>query len=98
MVTTRKRFQPLLDKCVEIRGTGEPAEPVTVEKLRLAAFTMIKYGAFPEAAEVLAQILEMDPENYAATVMAQVVADPDEPEHAEAIAVLYVEDAHDDEL
>ena len=93
-----KRFQPMLDKCVEIRGDGEPAEPVTVQKLRLAAFTMIKYGALAEAAEVLEQILEMDPENYEATIMAKVVADPEEPEHAEAIAVLFVPDAHDDEL
>ena len=93
-----KRFQPMLDKCVEIRGDGEPAEPATIEKLRLAAFTMLKYGALAEAAEVLEQILEMDPENYEATIMAKVVADPDEPEHAEAIAVVYVEDAHDDEL
>jgi tetratricopeptide (TPR) repeat protein len=92
-----KRFQPMLDKCVEIRG-GDPAEPVTVEKLRLAAFTMIKYGALPEAAEVLEQILELDPENYEATIMAKVVADPEEPEHAEAISVVFVADAHDDEL
>jgi len=92
-----KRFQPMLDKCVEIRGT-EPAEPVTVEKLRLAAFTMIKYGALPEAMEVLEQILELDPENYEATIMAKVVADPEEPEHAEALAVVFVADAHDDEL
>jgi tetratricopeptide (TPR) repeat protein len=93
-----KRFQPMLDKCVEIRDDGAPAEPVTIQKLRLAAFTMIKYGALPEAQEVLAQILEMDPENYEATIMAKVVADPEEPEHAEAIAVVFVEDAHDDEL
>ncbi|ACU70994.1 Tetratricopeptide TPR_2 repeat protein [Catenulispora acidiphila DSM 44928] len=92
-----KRFQPLLDKCVEIHA-AEPAEPVTTEKLSLAAFTLIKYGALPEAAEVLHQILEMDPENYEATIMAQVVADPDEPEHAEALAMVYVEDAHDEEL
>jgi tetratricopeptide (TPR) repeat protein len=92
-----KRFQPMLDKCAEIRGTG-PAEPVTIDKLRLAAFTMIKYGAMPEAQEVLAQILELDPENYEATIMAKVVADPEEPENAEAIAVVFVADAHDDEL
>ena len=92
------RFQPLLDKCVEIRADGEPAEPVTIDKLRLAAFIMIKHGALPQAQEVLRQILEMDPENYEATVMSQVVADPDVPEHAEAIAVVFVPDAHDEEL
>ena len=68
------------------------------EKLRLAAFTMIKYGALPETAEVLEQILELDPGNYEATIMAKVVADPQEPEHAEAITVVFVPDAHDDEL
>lgn len=93
-----KRFQPLLDKCVEIRGDGEPAEPVTIDKLRLAAFTLIKYGALAEAAEVLEQILELDPDHHEATIMARVVADPQEPEHAEAIAVVFVPDAHDDEL
>ena len=92
------RFQPLLDKCVEIRADGEPAEPVTIDKLRLAAFIMIKHGALPQAQEVLRQILEMDPENYEATVMSQVVTDPDVPEHAEAIAVVFVPDAHDEEL
>ena len=93
-----KRFQPLLDRCVTIRADGTPAEPVTIQKLRLAAFTLLKYGALTEAAEVLAQILELDPENYEATIMAKVIADPQEPEHAEAIAVVFVEDAHDDEL
>ncbi|WP_194908561.1 hypothetical protein [Catenulispora rubra] len=52
---------------------------MTVQKLRLAAFTLVKYGALPEAAEVLAQILELDPENYEAAIMAKVVADPEEP-------------------
>ena len=93
-----KRFQPVLDKCVEIRGDGVPAEPVTIQKLRLAAFTMIKYGALPQAHEVLAQILELDPDNREATVMSKVVTDPDAPENAEAIAVVFVPDAHDDEL
>ncbi|MBS2553094.1 tetratricopeptide repeat protein [Catenulispora sp. NL8] len=92
-----KRFQPLLDKSVEIRAAG-PGEPVTIDKLRLAAFTLIKYGALAEAQEVLAQILELDPENHEATIMAKVVADPDEPEHAEAIAVVFTPDPHDDEL
>ncbi|SEG81304.1 Tetratricopeptide repeat-containing protein [Actinacidiphila yanglinensis] len=92
------RFQPLLDRCVEIRGDGEPAEPVTIDKLRLAAFMMLKHGALPEAAEVLRQILTMDPENYEATVMAKVVADPGVPDHAEAIAVVFAPDTHDDEL
>jgi hypothetical protein len=93
-----QRFQPLLDKCVEIRGDGVPAEPVTIEKLRLAAFTMMKYGAFPQAQEVLRQILEMDPDNHEATVISKAVADPDRPEHAEALAGVFVPDAHDDEL
>lgn len=93
-----RRFQPLLDRCVEIRGDGVPAEPVTIEKLRLAAFTTLKYGALPQAQEVLRQILEMDPDHHEATVMATVVADPDVPEHAEALAVVFAPDTHDDEL
>jgi len=93
-----KRFQPLLDRCVAIRADGTPAEPPTIQKLRLAAFTLVKYGALTEAAEVLAQILEMEPENHEATIMAKVIADPSKPEHAEAIAVVFVEDTHDDEL
>jgi tetratricopeptide (TPR) repeat protein len=93
-----RRFQPLLDKCAEIRGDVAPAEPVTIQKLRLAAFMMIKYGALPQAREVLRQILEMDPENHEAAVMSSVVTDPDVPEHAEAIATVFVPDAHDDEL
>ena len=93
-----KRFQAMLDKCVELRGDGVPAEEVTIDKLRLAVFTLIKYGAMAEAQEVLDQILEMDPENYEATIMAKVLADPEEPEHAEAIAMVFVPDAHDDEL
>jgi tetratricopeptide (TPR) repeat protein len=93
-----QRFQPLLDKCVEIRGDGVPAEPVTIEKLRLAVFTLLKYGALAQVQEVLRQILEMDPEHHEAAVMSKVVTDPDRPEHAEAIAVVFVPDAHDDEL
>ncbi len=92
------RFQPLLDRCVEIRADGEPVEPVTIDKLRLAAFIMIKHGALPQAQEVLRQILEMDPENHEATVMSQVVSDPEVPEHAEAIAVVFAPDAHDEDL
>lgn len=93
-----RRFQPLLDKCVQIRGDGVPAEPVTIQKLRLAAFTVIKYGALPQAHEVLRQILAMDPGNHEATVMSRVVTDPDVPENAEAIAVVFEPDAHDEEL
>jgi hypothetical protein len=93
-----KRFQPLLDKCVEIRGDGMPAEPVTIQKLRLATFMMIKYGALPRAHEVLRQILDMDPENHEATVMSRVVTDPDVPENAEAIAIVFVPDTYDEEL
>lgn len=93
-----KRFQRLLDACVAIRGDGEPAEPVTVERLRIAAFTMIKHGALPQALEALQEILEMDPGNREATLVSQAVTTPDTPEHAEAIAVVFVPDAHDDEL
>ncbi|NUP40358.1 MAG: tetratricopeptide repeat protein [Streptomyces sp.] len=93
-----RRFQPVLDRCVEIRGDGVPAEPVTVEKLRLAMFVMLRYGALPQAQEVLQQILEMDPGNEEATVIAEVVADPGEPDHAEALAVVFVPDTRDDEL
>jgi tetratricopeptide (TPR) repeat protein len=93
-----RRFLPLVDKCVEIIGDAALAEPVTIEKLRLTVFAMLKCGALPQAHEALRQILELDPDNHEATLISKAVTDPDAPEHAEALATVYVPDARDDEL
>jgi tetratricopeptide (TPR) repeat protein len=92
-----RRFRPLVDQCAEIRAQG-PAEPVTVEKLRLAGFVLLKYGALAQAQEVFQEILAMDPENEEATVISGALADPGEPENAEGLAVAFVADPYDDEL
>lgn len=92
------RFQPLLGKCLQIAGDGVMAEPATTGKLRMAVLTLLRHGALPQASEVLEQMLAMDPGNEEATTIAKVVADPGAPEHAEALAIVFVPDSHDDEL
>jgi tetratricopeptide (TPR) repeat protein len=86
-----ERFRPIYERCLAI--TGETA-PVDLEKAEVyvnLASVHLKYGAYAQASYLVDEALRLEPEHEVAGIIAKVLADPDEPEHAEALASIRAE-------
>jgi tetratricopeptide (TPR) repeat protein len=81
-------FRDVYEHCVALLGRPVPDGLERVEPLVGLGFLMVKAGADDKAAALAALALRLDPDSEDASVLAEALADPDDPEIAEALAGL----------
>ena len=81
-------FREVYARSMELLGRPVPEQPATAEPLVGLGFLMVRAGADDKAAALAAAALRLDPDCEDAAVLAQVMAEPDDPEIAETLAGL----------